>query len=118
MLQVKSLEKKPGFFEITVVGRLDTSTYATLENQIKVVLPSANGIVLDMGPLEYISSMGLRVIFKATKDMKAKGVKIDTPDLSLFQAKMGPAYEKIKKNIGEANFNKWMEMAKATEAKK
>ncbi len=27
---------------------------------------------------------------------------------------MGPAYDKIKKNIGEENFNKWMEMAKAT----
>jgi tripartite ATP-independent transporter DctP family solute receptor len=55
---------------------------------------------------------------KQIEDMKAKGIRIDTPDLSLFQAKMGPAYEKIKKNIGEANFNKWMEMAKATEAKK
>ena len=55
---------------------------------------------------------------KQIEDMKSKGIRIDTPDLSLFQAKMGPAYEKIKKNIGEENFNKWMEMAKATEAKK
>jgi tripartite ATP-independent transporter DctP family solute receptor len=48
------------------------------------------------------------------EDMKAKGIKIDTPDVALFKAKMDPAYEKIKKNIGEDNFNKWMEMAKAT----
>ena len=47
-------------------------------------------------------------------DMKAKGIRIDTPDLAPFQAKMGPAYEKIRKNIGEENFDKWMEMAKAT----
>jgi len=47
-------------------------------------------------------------------DMKAKGIRIDTPDLAPFQAKMGPAYEKIRKNIGEDNFDKWMEMAKAT----
>ena len=47
-------------------------------------------------------------------DMRAKGIQIDTPDLTSFQAAMGPAYEKIKKNIGEENFNKWMEMAKAT----
>jgi len=48
-------------------------------------------------------------------DMRAKGIRIDEPDLAPFQAAMGPAYEKIKKNIGEENFNKWMEMAKATE---
>jgi len=48
-------------------------------------------------------------------DMRAKGIRIDEPDLAAFQAAMGPAYEKIKKNIGEENFNKWMEMAKATE---
>jgi len=48
-------------------------------------------------------------------DMRAKGIQIDEPDLAPFQAAMGPAYEKIKKNIGEENFNKWMEMAKATE---
>jgi TRAP-type C4-dicarboxylate transport system substrate-binding protein len=52
---------------------------------------------------------------KQIADMKTKGITIDTPDLAPFRAKMGPAYEKIKKNIGEDNFNKWMEMAKATE---
>lgn len=72
-LQVKATEKKAGFFEVAVSGRLDTTTYGQLEGQLKVTLPSANAIVLDMGLLEYISSMGLRVIFKATKDMKAKG---------------------------------------------
>ncbi|NLO91666.1 MAG: STAS domain-containing protein [Elusimicrobia bacterium] len=72
-LQVRAAEKKTGFFEITVAGRLDTTTYTQLEGQIKVLVPSAAGIVLDMTQLEYISSMGLRVIFKAVKDMKAKG---------------------------------------------
>ena len=47
-------------------------------------------------------------------DMKSKGIRIDTPDLAPFQAKMGPAYEKIRRNIGEENFDKWMEMARAT----
>jgi tripartite ATP-independent transporter DctP family solute receptor len=51
---------------------------------------------------------------KQMEEMKAKGIKIDTPNLAPFKDKMGPAYEKIKKNIGEDNFNKWMEMAKAT----
>ncbi|HOX22637.1 MAG TPA: STAS domain-containing protein [Elusimicrobiales bacterium] len=71
-LQVKAVEKKAGFFEVSVAGRLDTSTYTQLENQLKMLMPSASAIVLEMGLLDYISSMGLRVIFKATKDMKAK----------------------------------------------
>lgn len=52
---------------------------------------------------------------KQIETMKAGGIRIDTPDLGPFKAKMGPAYERIKKNIGEENFNKWMAMAKATE---
>ncbi len=51
---------------------------------------------------------------KQIEDMKSKGIQIDTPDLAPFVAKMGPAYEKISANIGKANFDKWMEMAKAT----
>jgi tripartite ATP-independent transporter DctP family solute receptor len=47
-------------------------------------------------------------------DMKSKGIQIDTPDLKPFADKMGPAYDKIRQNIGSENFDKWMEMAKAT----
>jgi tripartite ATP-independent transporter DctP family solute receptor len=50
-------------------------------------------------------------------DMRSKGIQIDTPDLKPFQDKMGPAYEKIKRNVGEANFDKWMAMAAATRKK-
>jgi tripartite ATP-independent transporter DctP family solute receptor len=51
---------------------------------------------------------------KQVSEMRAMGIQIDEPDLAPFRAKMGPAYEKIKKNIGEANFDKWMKMAEAT----
>ncbi len=54
---------------------------------------------------------------KQIEEMKSKGIKIDTPDLAPFKAKMGPAYEKISQNIGKENFDKWMEMAAATAAK-
>ncbi len=47
-------------------------------------------------------------------DMRSKGVQIDAPDLKPFADSMGPAYEKIRSNIGAENFDKWMEMAKAT----
>jgi TRAP-type C4-dicarboxylate transport system substrate-binding protein len=50
---------------------------------------------------------------KQIEDMRSKGIQIDTPDLAPFKAKMGPAYEKIKKNVGEANFDKWMKMTES-----
>jgi tripartite ATP-independent transporter DctP family solute receptor len=50
---------------------------------------------------------------KQIEDMRSKGIQIDTPGLAPFKAKMGPAYEKIKKNVGEANFDKWMKMTES-----
>jgi len=72
-LQIGSLERKPGFFEISLAGRLDSATYVQLEEKINALMSMpVKAIVLDMGMLDYISSMGLRVIFKAMKDLKAK----------------------------------------------
>jgi len=50
---------------------------------------------------------------KQITDMRSKGIQIDEPDLGPFQAMMGPAYEQIKKKVGEANFDKWIEMTKS-----
>ena len=50
---------------------------------------------------------------KQIADMRSKGIQIDTPDLGAFKAQMDPAYEKIKKNVGAANFDKWMKMTEA-----
>ena len=47
------------------------------------------------------------------EDMRSKGIVIDEPDLAPFQAMMGPAYEQIKKKVGAANFDKWIEMTKS-----
>ena len=71
-LELKSVERKPCFFEITLSGRLDSSTYTRLEQLIASLMQTAvKAIVLDLSRLEYISSMGLRVIFKTMKDLKA-----------------------------------------------
>lgn len=57
-------------------GRLDTITAPDLEAELdQLVNEAIQLIIFDMTDLEYISSAGLRVIFKATKAMKAKGGK-------------------------------------------
>lgn len=58
---------------LALTGRLDTTTAPELEPVLESVLTEANGLVLDMQNLEYISSAGLRLLLRAQKAMAAKG---------------------------------------------
>jgi len=75
-LQILSRERKPCFFELSLTGRLDTTTHKQLEQMVELLLANPiQGLVLDLAQLDYISSMGLRVIFQAMKDLKARGAE-------------------------------------------
>lgn len=67
-LNITSREKEPGVFIISSEGSLDTNTYSVLEKQVDSILEgSPKVIIFDMEYLNYISSMGVRVILKARK---------------------------------------------------
>jgi len=52
-------------------GRLDSNTSPALEERILEAIKSgSNKMVIDFGALEYISSAGLRVLNKATRQLK------------------------------------------------
>jgi anti-anti-sigma factor len=71
-LQIAVRERKPFFFELALTGRLDTGTYMQLEQQLDSLMAvSAKSLVFDLAALDYISSLGLRVVFKAMKDVAA-----------------------------------------------
>lgn len=62
---------------ISLVGRLDTHTYAELDERLAPVLASpVRSLVLDLAALEYISSAGLRSVFRMRKAMAARGGKV------------------------------------------
>jgi len=71
-LTVESSKRPEGGFVIKPKGRLDTNTYLEFE---KHVAPYLNGgtkvLVLDMAELDYLSSAGLRAIFKTQKNIVA-----------------------------------------------
>jgi anti-sigma B factor antagonist len=76
-LMVTSQQKMDGVYMLTPSGRLDTGTYRTLEERVEVVLKETpHTLVFDMEMLDYISSMGVRVIAKAQKVMKAYHGKV------------------------------------------
>jgi anti-sigma B factor antagonist len=52
-------------------GRLDSNTSPDFEKRLsEVIHQGTRRLVVDCGALDYISSAGLRVILKATKDIK------------------------------------------------
>ena len=75
-LNIVVTQKQYGFHELALDGRLDTETHGQLETALKELpVASARGVRLELSGLTYISSMGLRVVIKLMKDLRAqKGV--------------------------------------------
>ncbi len=59
--------------EISLEGRLDTTTAPELERELKGSLDGVSDLTLDFAGLEYISSAGLRVLLSAQKIMNKQG---------------------------------------------
>jgi anti-sigma B factor antagonist len=72
---ITNVEKKmPGYYVVTLNGRLDGVTYADCEAKItSILLPSTKSIMFDMSKLDYISSMGLRIILKTRQFIESHG---------------------------------------------
>ena len=66
-----------GIQRVSLAGRLDTHTYGELDQQLSPVLGSqVQSLILDLAGLDYISSAGVRSIFKARKALAARGGKV------------------------------------------
>ena len=81
-----NINKKPEGEKLTVSieGRLDTTTAPELENELKASYDGVKELILDLSPLEYISSAGLRVLLSAQKAMNKQGGMVVTganPDI-------------------------------------
>jgi anti-anti-sigma factor len=63
-------------------GRLDTANAPLLERKIKQWGADIAELVLDFSQLDYISSMGLRVLLQAKKEMKQEGRKLVIKNMS------------------------------------
>jgi anti-anti-sigma factor len=64
---------------VALHGRLDTHSFARLDEALAPILTSPtppHALVLDLGGLAYISSAGIRSIFKARKALAAHGGKL------------------------------------------
>ena len=65
---------------VAPVGRIDHSTADALQLRLEPLLVAAAGmsgaVVLDLARVEYVSSVGLRVVMMAAKHLKARKARI------------------------------------------
>ncbi len=62
--------------DLTLVGRLDTTTAPQLEEVVTGGLDGIEALAFDFAQLEYISSAGLRVLLAAQKKMNRQGTMV------------------------------------------
>ena len=74
-LTIKVVENKPRVFVVSLAGSLDSTSSPALETKLANLLAegAANIVTLDLAALEFISSMGIRILFKARKDLARAG---------------------------------------------
>ncbi|MFC1589994.1 STAS domain-containing protein [Candidatus Omnitrophota bacterium] len=93
-LKVSVDQKKPGAFTVSPVGSIDSDTFKDLEDAVKGALDQkAQAIVFDFTAVEYISSMGLSVIFKTKKEISKTG---GTMLITNLQPKVKSIFELVK----------------------
>lgn len=108
-LNVVVTSKKTGVYIVKPEGRLDTETYPVLEEKITSLLETATRVlILDMSGLDYISSAGVRVVFKAKKSLNASGGEFMMTNLKpqirkVFEIINALPTISIFKNIDEAD---------------
>ncbi len=74
-LEIKVVETKTCAFTVSLRGSLDSTTYGALQKKIDYLIQEgkAKVITLDLQELAFISSMGVRVLIKARKDLRPNG---------------------------------------------
>ena len=76
-LKVNSAETRPGVFTVSPIGSLDGNTYQILETTVDAALKEMpNVIIFDLEFLDYINSMGVRVLLKTKKELEKNNGKI------------------------------------------
>lgn len=76
MFRVEIERRIPGRPLARLIGRLDSQSYRVCEEHLAPLLgPSTKALVLDLASLNYLSSMGLRVLMAATKALARHGAQ-------------------------------------------
>lgn len=65
--------KTEDFIQLSVEGRVDTTTSPELQQMILAAFQKGNYVILDFEKVDYVSSAGLRALLLGEKTAKSKG---------------------------------------------
>lgn len=71
-----SQTQSDGSILLNLTGRLDTNTAPQLQGPLLAAVQSGQGVLVDLGQIDYVSSAGLRVLLLAQKAAKSGGSKL------------------------------------------
>ena len=105
-LEIRTEDSGTGLQKVFPKGRLDTNTAPQLEAVLDSLSP-ARVIVFDLIGLEYISSAGLRIIFKAKKATQAAGGRTLMVNL---RPQVQKVFDIVKALPSDSIFTSWDEL--------
>jgi len=81
-LDVKIIKKKDYVYLVEVEGSIDSETYQELENELnEIITEKSKAVIFDMGGVDYISSIGIKVIIEAKKTLEEKNASFAMTNL-------------------------------------
>ncbi|UCC94733.1 MAG: STAS domain-containing protein [Candidatus Omnitrophota bacterium] len=107
-LRIIVTKKESGIFIVSLVGSIDSETCMNLDKEIGKVLDSSpKGIIFNMEGVNYISSLGLSIMFRIKKAVEKIG---GTLIMTGIQPKIKKVFDAVKfipdhifENMAEAN---------------
>ncbi|UNK48019.1 STAS domain-containing protein [Lysobacter sp. S4-A87] len=75
-LQIHIDPPSNGSQRVALGGRLDTNSYAEFDRQLEPLLAGMQSLLLDLSELVYISSAGIRSIFRVRKALAGHAGKV------------------------------------------
>ncbi len=93
-LSITIKEKKKCVYSVFLKGSIDTDTHEELENALKKIInENTKAVFLEMAEVDYVSSIGIRVILWAKKALEAESAIFGMVGL---QPKIKQIFEVVK----------------------
>jgi len=88
-LDIQIKKKKDYVYGVELKGSIDVDSYQQLEDELKEIInQDTKAVIVDMAGVDYISSIGIRVIVWAKKEMKKN-------EASFAMVNLQPQIEKV-----------------------
>jgi anti-sigma B factor antagonist len=75
-MEIHVEELDGGITHVVLRGRLDTASVGGIEAQFKTVVETKRAVVVDLSEMDYLSSLGVRLLLSGARAVHNKGGKL------------------------------------------